>query len=283
MARLASALVATDFSDEAHAAVQRAAQIATETGIRGELIHVLPGSLPASLHIGAAAQAQQALGVVADEMKRRGLSFESRLVSGEIAGRLAAAASAFDMVIAGARGAGHVMHFLLGRTSTRLVRNSARPILIVKRPPQGPYHRVVAAVDFSQPSLEACAYALRIAPQASFHVVHAFEVEFESSLRLGGAAEEQIHAYRQRARDEALDEMDKSVDKLGHPAERISRVVEHGIPPRVILDAASKTDAELIVLGKHAAGIVEKLVVGSVALRVLEQAACDVLVVPEAS
>jgi nucleotide-binding universal stress UspA family protein len=60
-------------------------------------------------------------------------------------------------------------------------------------------------------------------------------------------------------------------------------VVEHGIPPRVILDSASKTDAELIVLGKHAAGIVEKLVVGSVALRVLEQAGCDVLVVSEAS
>jgi nucleotide-binding universal stress UspA family protein len=49
-------------------------------------------------------------------------SNESRLVSGEIAGQLAAAAAAFDMAIAGARGAGHVMHFLLGRTSTRLVR-----------------------------------------------------------------------------------------------------------------------------------------------------------------
>src|SRR5687767_9104911 len=135
MARPASALIATDFSDEAHAAVHRSAHIAAETGLRGELVHVLPGSLPASMHIEAGAQAQQALGVVGDEMKRRGLSFERRLLSGEIAVQLAAAASAFDMVIAGARGAGHVMHLLLGRTSTRLVRKSGRPTLIVKRAP----------------------------------------------------------------------------------------------------------------------------------------------------
>ena len=283
MRPVASALIATDFSDEANAAVHRAGEIAKETGIRCELIHVLPGSLPANMHIQAGARAQEALGVVADEMRSHGLNFERRLVSGEIARQLAEAASACDMVIAGARGAGHVMHLLLGRTSTRLVRDSERPVLIVKRLPEGPYRRVVAAIDFSQLSLEACAYALRIAPQAHFHLVHAFEVEFESSLRLGGAAQEQIYEYRQRARDKAMDEMDKVVDKLGHPAERIRRVVEHGVPPRVILDSATKTNAELIVLGKHAAGIVGRLVVGSVALRVLEQASCDVLVVPEAS
>ena len=250
--------------------------------MRGALVHVLPGSLPANLHDEAAAQAQQALGTLAEELKREGLSFEPRVLSGNVAGQLARAAATFDLALAGGRGAGLLVDFVLGRTSTRLVRNSERPTLIVKRAPAGAYRRVVAAVDFSQPSLDACAFALRMAEQASFHLVNAFEVEFESSLRLGGAAEPQILAYRQRAREAAMDEMDSSVAKLGLAPEQVWRVVERGFPARVILDAADKAGAELIVLGKHASGIVEKLVVGSVALRVLEQAACDVLVVPEA-
>jgi nucleotide-binding universal stress UspA family protein len=46
------------------------------------------------------------------------------------------------------------------------------------------------------------------------------------------------------------------------------------------VDCATQVGAQLVVVGKHAAGIVEKLFVGSVALRVLETAQCDVLVVP---
>jgi nucleotide-binding universal stress UspA family protein len=36
------------------------------------------------------------------------------------------------------------------------------------------------------------------------------------------------------------------------------------------------------VIGKHAAGAIERLFVGSVAHQVLDMAQCDVLVVPEA-
>jgi nucleotide-binding universal stress UspA family protein len=276
-------LVATDFSAGADWALRRAAQLAAATGKRGALVHVLPGSLPAGMHAEAAAQAQQALGDLAGGLKRDGLSFEPRVLSGDVARQLSRAAADFDVAVAGARGAGLLVDFVLGRTSTRLVRNSSRPTLIVKRAAAGAYRRVVAAVDFSQPALEACTFALRIATQADFHLVHAFEVEFESSLRLGGAAEEQIQAYRQRAREAAVEQMDRFVGKLGLAPERAWRVVEHGFPARVILDAAARTDAELIVLGKHAAGVVERILVGSVALRVLEQAPCDVLVVPEAS
>jgi nucleotide-binding universal stress UspA family protein len=68
---------------------------------------------------------------------------------------------------------------------------------------------------------------------------------------------------------------------LAIPPERLSRTVTFGHPSRVILERAKATGAQLIVIGKHAAGFIERLVVGSVALQVLDQAQCDVLVVPE--
>jgi nucleotide-binding universal stress UspA family protein len=280
MKKVESALIATDFSEEAGYALRRTAAIASQTGLHGALVHVLPGSLPSSMHVHAASQAQQALVLLAEEMNREGLRFEPRLLSGDITGALVQAASEFDMVLAGARGEGLLPDFALGRTSTRLVRHSGRPTLIVKQPPEGPYQRVVAAVDFSQPSREAAAWALQLAPKAEFHFVHAFEVEFESTLRLAGAKEEVVHAYRREAREQAAAAMDEFAGRLPLPPERIWRTVSRGYPPRLIVDCATQVGAQLVVVGKHAAGIVEKLFVGSVALRVLETAQCDVLVVP---
>lgn len=277
-----AALIATDFSTEAEAARRRAAGIAKETGLSGAIAHVLPASLPVELHLEAAASAQRALGMVVDEMKREGLAFEPRLLSGNVAGKLIDAARDYDMVIAGARGEDFVVDFALGRTSTRLVRAADRPILIVKNPPEGAYRRVVAAVDFSEPSFAAAAWGAAIAPQAHFDLVNAFEVEFESAMRLGGATDDKIAAYRQQAREKAMADLADFSRRLALSAARTSPTATRGYPPRVILDSARRASAQLVVIGKHAAGVVERYLVGSVALQVLEMAKCDVLVVPEA-
>jgi len=280
MKSITSVLVATDFSPEASLAARRAASIGRETGLRGALVHVLPGSLPAELHLHAAAQAQRALALVAEELEQEGLPVEPRLLSGYIAGELTRAATGFDFIVAGARGEALLLDFALGRTSVRLVRESRRPVLIVKGPAQKPYRRVIAAVDFSEPSYEAAACGAQIAPQADFDLVHAFEVEFESTLRLAGAVEDKIHAYRRAAREQAMLAMEGFSRRLPLPRERIWPTVVHGYPPKVILDRARETQAELIVIGKHAAGVLEHALIGSVALQVLEMAECDVLIVP---
>ncbi len=280
MKSVESILVATDFSEEAAWAAARASSIAKETGARSVLVHVLPDSIPAALHVQAASRAQQALALVVEDMKGKGLRFEPRLLSGSIPEQLAGAAGELDLAVAGAHGTDLLRDFAMGRTCDHLVRQSRRPVLIVKRPPERPYERVVAAVDFSEPSRQAAAFALQVAPKADVHFVHAFEVEFESTLRLVGTEEDKVQAYRQQARERAMNAMEQLVGRLGLPPELVWRVVEHGYPPRVILEQAEKIGAQLVVVGKHAAGMLERLLIGSVALQVLQQAQCDVLVVP---
>lgn len=281
MKRLESALIATDFSQEAGSAARRAASITRETGIHAALVHVLPGSLPPDMHVRAASKAQQALAVVVEELEAEGVAFEPQLLSGNVDAELARAASEVDFVIAGARGEDVLLDFAMGRTSVRLVRGSRRPILVVKRAPEGPYRRVLAAVDFSEPSRAATAFGTLVAPRADLDLVHAFEVEFESILRGVGVEEENIERYRSEARAKATTAMEEFARGLAVPHERIASVVTRGYPPRVILDRADESGAQLIVIGKHAAGVVERVLVGSVALQVLEGARCDVLVVPE--
>jgi nucleotide-binding universal stress UspA family protein len=184
------------------------------------------------------------------------------------------------MIVAGARGEDVLLDFALGRTSTRLVRQCERPVLIVKQPAEHAYRRVVAAVDFSEPSFAAARFGTLIAPNASFTFVHAFEVDFESTLRRGGSTEDTIHDYRRKAHESAMAAMDRFAGRFASGVPQ-RRIMERGYPARVILDSAQRERAELVVIGKHAAGVVERAVVGSVALQVLEMAKCDVLVVPE--
>lgn len=282
MMTIRSALIATDFSAAAESATNRAASIAGETGLHGALIHILPGTLPTEFYLHAASQAQQALSIVAEGLERRGLRVAQRLVSGDVSGELARAACEFDMVIAGARGEDVLLDFALGRTSNRLVRKSPRPILVVKRPADRPYRRVLAAVDFSEPSRAAALCGAQIAPQADLDLVHAFEVEFESAMHRGGVDQDRIEAYRQRAREQATAAMNEFAGSLGLPSRRVWPWVMHGYPPKVILDRAIQMGAQLVVIGKHAAGLIEQALLGSVALQVLRDAECDVLVAPEA-
>ncbi|PWI58718.1 universal stress protein [Sulfoacidibacillus thermotolerans] len=54
---------------------------------------------------------------------------------------------------------------------------------------------------------------------------------------------------------------------------------EIGVPADVILDTANKLHAELIVLGAHNKGALERLLLGSVSEAVTRRAHCSVLVV----
>lgn len=277
-----SALIATDFSTEAGHAARRASAIARETGMGGELVHVLPDSLPPELHVLAATRAQEALAAVAEDCHADGASFGMRLLSGNVGDELAAAARGHDLAIAGARGEDLLLYaFALGRTSVRLVQECERPVLVVKRAVASPYRRVVAAVDFSPASRAAVSLAARLAPGAHFELAHAYEVMFESTLRRAGTDEAAIEGYRVEANAKALAAMAAFAAALPIPPQRLSTFVLRGYPPRVVLDRAEGA-ADLVVLGKRSAGPVERFLLGSVALQVLELAPCDVLIVPEA-
>ncbi len=276
-----SLLIATDFSAEAGYAARRAAATAKEATWTVHLLHVLPASLPPALHVAAAGRAQEALAVLAEALGRNGVPVALQLGSGDVASELATAAAAHDLMVLGARGEDVLLDFAMGRNALRVLRESRRPTLVVKRAPEGPYRRVVAAVDFSEPSFHAAERGAALAPGAQFDLVHAFEVEFESSLRLAGVASDHVERYRQEARQKAMAGLEGFAGRLGLPHGRLWPVATHGYPPRVICEHAARAGTELIVIGKHRAGLVERTLIGSVALQVLENAPCDVLVVPE--
>lgn len=288
-----SLLAATDFSDPARHALERAAQLAaTHSGARLTLTHVISSSMlerlrglmqdeaPAVqqrlLH-----EAQNALAELAshlgekfacqtDTLLRQGLALN--VIPG-LADELRS-----DLLVMGARGTHFVHEFLIGSTTERVLRKTRRPVLAVKQRPRGAYRRVLVPVDFSLHAAAAAETAHRWLPDAEIVLLHAFEVEPENILRFAGVAEDEIHAYRIRAREEAFSAMAQFVDTLSVPAASLTRVVVHGAPTLRILEHEQSLDADLIVMGKHGQTTLEELLLGSVTKHVLAYSNCDVLV-----
>ena len=79
------------------------------------------------------------------------------------------------------------------------------------------------------------------------------------------------------AQREILDSVLRDVDLGGVTYETIEEI---GDPARMLVEHCSEVDADLLIVGSRGAGFLERLVLGSVANRVAQDAPCPVLLVP---
>lgn len=272
--------------------VGRALQLALQHEARLIVVHVLEGlasddeSFPRSTDRGAVIE------ILEREAKDRlGRLLEAAPVPTEIiveAGaphsiinRLARRNKA-DLVVIGPGKARNIREKVFGSTADRVVRSSRGPILIVKTRSTNPYRRVASTVDFSTTSIAAAQAAALVAPGVTMELVHAVEIPlaFEQAMLKAGTPQVEIERYRrakaQSARKQLLALFSKEGD-LPRPAK--VRVL-HGTAGEVLVRLARRGGIDLITVGTQGRNAVSRLVLGSVARKVLAGAACDILVVP---
>lgn len=290
--KIASIVVAVDFSDHARHAADRAAMLAAEQRAQLDLVHVISGSSLDRLHnwIGAPADAEARLrddaerslqDMIEDIAGKRDIAARALVKTGHVLNQILSVSESADLLVLGAHGRNPLRDLILGTTAERLLEKSRRPVLVAKCPPRALYEQVIVPVDFSAYSAPALRMARLIAPAARMTIVHAFRVPFEGRLRIAGAAEESILAYSEEEREEAVKRIKDLIRSSGDDAFRMSSVVERGDISRVILAQAQKSSADLIVIGKHGRSMVEEWLLGGVTRHVLAGSTCDVLVVHE--
>jgi nucleotide-binding universal stress UspA family protein len=142
-------------------------------------------------------------------------------------------------------------------------------------------NRILCPVDFSDASRAALDHAAALARRyearlIALHVVPLVPSTLTFPPAISAATLEPISF------DLFRDELRRFVEPVADlvPAET---VVTSGDAARTILDQARTADADLLVLGTHGRSGFERLVLGSVAEKVLRRAACPVLTVPPAA
>lgn len=284
-------LTTTDFSGPARRAVDRAARLAQEADSPLSVMHVRPGETLAELRrwlgtghasesLLAQADRQQLQQLVDAVSSARHITAKPVQATGSVLDEIRREADALDaaLLVVGARGADFLRRLVLGSTSERLLRRTNRPVLVVRQTPHEPYQRVLLALDFSPWSAQAVAVARRVAPQARYVLLTAYQVPFGDKLRYAGVEEATIEHYRVQARAEATQRVNALAAQTGLVPGTWEACVIEGEASQRIVEQEQERDCDLVVLGKHGQSATEDLLLGSVTKHVLAEGSADVLV-----
>jgi nucleotide-binding universal stress UspA family protein len=195
--------------------------------------------------------------------------------------RLARHAGA-DLIVMGRHSRGAPDHWFVGSVTEGVVRTAPCAVMVVKPFPRRrgrkPRH-VTCALDLGETSAATMAHAAALtgALEADLRVLHV----------VGGPGSGAGAPTGREAAESAPDTVQDARERLAAlvagarvPSGRVRQDVAAGTLHDEILGAGGEGVTDLVVVGSHGGGIVDRQFIGSTTLHLLRKADCDVLVVP---
>jgi nucleotide-binding universal stress UspA family protein len=287
--------VAIDFSDASDAALREAHDRAKSTGAQLGVCHVVPNELRNNVLFpqdtrSAALQfplemkkiGEAAMGRIADITGRTEAEYEFFLDDGTPDAVILHQAEEWlaDLIVVGSQGQTSATGILLGSVADSVLRHAHCPVLVVR--PGKRTGRVIAATDFSDPSLPALRAAANESERtgAELIVVHSLDLIWSPvaypAMAFGGTPMETSPQEVAKLNVSATERLEESLKRLNIHGET---VVTTGAAGSVIVQVAAERNAELIVVGTVGRTGLRRALLGSVAETVVRNANCSVLVV----
>ena len=177
-------------------------------------------------------------------------------------------------IILGAGQHGAIERFLAGDTVVRVLRHSAAPVIAVPSTCGTLPRNGIIAVDFGAASLAAARSAASVIGEGVLHIVHVRpEIDLPAT---DPSAWSEIY---ESGADTLLAKVAEEL-RRGHPEIRMETTLLRGHVAPVLLDFANRMSADLIAVGQHGHGVVDRFLFGSVAQAMVRSAQCAVLVAP---
>lgn len=288
MLKPSAVVAASDLSESSEQVALRAARVAGQLQVGGQLIHVIEASvLDAVRHWvdGSAAverlsaQAAAALQAQSDRVANStGLSLVPQVMEGNILASVLEWAPEDALLVLGAKGQFALRDMVLGNTARHALYRRQGPVLIVKTDATQGYQRVMVATDFSAHALRAVRRARELFPSTPLVIVHVISDLLENRMSYAAVDEGLIHEHKQKTRVRAEQDMRQFLNDAGIGTSGVSTRVESGDPGRVLPALAEKLGVDLIVTGKQGRTAMQDRLLGSISQHLLQACAMDVLV-----
>ncbi len=169
-----------------------------------------------------------------------------------------------ELIIMGRRGRSGIMKVAMGSVTARVIGHAPCDVLVAPRDSALEFKKILIATDGSSHSETAASEGIKMAG------------------KMGGS----IIALSVATSDAKAGEAASNVDQVAQLAEEAGigceKVTPTGKPYMEIVEAATLKNADLIVVGTHGRTGLAKLLMGSVAERVIGHATCAVLVAASA-
>ena len=143
------------------------------------------------------------------------------------------------------------------------------------------FHNILVAVDFSQTSDDALATAAELSRvyHAQVHLLHVVPDTFQIAYPMEPVAFD-FSAYLRQTVDAARAQLPALATRHQIDPLMLTSTVLQGSPADEIVRYAEEHAVDLLVLGAHGHGFLDRLLIGSVAERVARHAPCAILLVP---
>jgi nucleotide-binding universal stress UspA family protein len=213
----------------------------------------------------------------------RDLDIETHVLSGDAVHALLefAAESRPQLTVVGTHGRTGAKYFLLGSVAARLVQLSDVPVLTVPMASDGVapvlsrVQKILVPVDFSKASASLLSRALALAG------VSGAAIELLHVITPPPALLNDMSLWQELATEHAEDvrqSMQTLLDDVAPDSDvPVTTRIEHGLPADIIRGAAQQFG--LVVMGTHGRTGLSRLVLGSVAEKVVRASPCPVLTV----
>lgn len=286
-----SILVPLDGSVFSEYALPLALALVRRSGAQLHLAHVLPlrgavgsGMVGRATATGRAAYLEQLAQQVAQQAGRAPIT---SVLSGPVVETLLdyARAARCDLMVLTTHGRGALSRLWLGSVADAMVRRSPAPVLLVRptdslaRPAaaEHPFRRVLIPLDGSPLAEAIIEYSIRIGQimDAEYTLLRVVD---PAVLGVPMADEDAIDpAALQPLQYRAQTYLDRQCDELRARGLRVDAIVTVGVPATAILGYARAHSMDLIAMATHGRGGFSRLLLGSVADKVLRGSSTPLL------
>lgn len=278
-------MFATDFSERSDRALRRAVILARAHDAVLEIVHVVDDDRPRRIVDHEVNDARQLLGELARSLKDLdGVSCSTQIVQDDpFAGIGKAVAKAMpDLLVIGPHRRQILRDAFVGTTAERTIRTASCPVLMVNGPPLGHWRHILQTTDLSETAEKALKrfIGLGLGAGARSSVLTVFDAPALRLAMSDSMGKEGQEDYLNDLRTDARQSLAAFIARLGiEQAEKVVRPEETTVANEILL-AAEELKADLIVVATQGKGAVARMVLGSVAGQVLNDARCDVLAIP---
>lgn len=149
--------------------------------------------------------------------------------------------------------------------------------------PGGVFTRIVVPTDFSRCAEEAWELAERLADAFDSELVLLHVLVEGPLFQEGPFSMDKARRVYEAARKWAEESLEQWVGRARGKGLKVRSVLRTGVPYREIVELTTDERADLVLMGTHGRGGIDRALLGSVADRVVRLAPCPVLTVREPS
>jgi nucleotide-binding universal stress UspA family protein len=182
-----------------------------------------------------------------------------------------------NLIVAGSGISSKEEQFKLGNTVEKLIRHSDTPVLVVKPDTQTKITNILCPVDFSDNSRLALKNAILLSERfnASLRILSVLEPILNISQRISVDLEKE-NTYRLKQYEDEMSQFIKEFD-LNHIHHTID--IQTGFIDEKILQTIKEHKYDLLVIGTTGRSGLRRILVGSVAEKVVRQVPCSFITI----